>query len=128
MSPGQDRRLLGAWGEEKAAAYLRRHRYRILDVNYHSRFGEIDLIGEKDGYIVFVEVKLRHQDQEVRPMEAVTPAKQKRILQTALCWIAQHPQEVQYRFDVIEIVAPQGMGSRNCRIYHVKNAFDASES
>ena len=127
MSTGGERRLLGAWGEEKAAAYLRRRGYRLLDANYHSRFGEIDLVAQQGGYIIFVEVKLRNGKGPVRPMEAVTPAKQKRIIQTALCWMAQHPGPAQYRFDVVEVIAPKGRDTRLCRICHIKNAFDASE-
>ena len=52
-------KLLGAWGEAEAAAYLRRRHYQILASGFHSRFGEIDLIARNGKYIVFVEVKLR---------------------------------------------------------------------
>ena len=53
----------GAWGEDCAAAYLRRHGYRILARNYSCRFGEIDIIAADRHYVVFVEVKLRASDR-----------------------------------------------------------------
>lgn len=54
-----DNRQLGAWGEKKAANYLRLHGYKIVDMNCRYRQGEIDIVASKRGYIVFVEVKLR---------------------------------------------------------------------
>ena len=56
----------GAWGEDCAAAHLRRHGYRILARNYSCRFGEIDIIAADRHYVVFVEVKLRASDRFVR--------------------------------------------------------------
>ena len=56
---GAVRGTRGAWGEDYAAAYLRRHGYRILTRNYSCRFGEIDIIASDRHYVVFVEVKLR---------------------------------------------------------------------
>ena len=54
-----ERKTLGRWGEERAAAYLRRHGYKILGMNYSCRGGEIDIIAQKRGFVVFAEVKLR---------------------------------------------------------------------
>ena len=54
-----DRKSLGSWGEDKAANYLRRRGYKILERNFSCRFGEIDIIASRGGYLVFVEVKLR---------------------------------------------------------------------
>ena len=62
----------GAWGEDCAAAHLRRHGYRILARNYSCRFGEIDIIAADRHYVVFVEVKLRASDRFVRAGAYVT--------------------------------------------------------
>jgi len=62
---GAVRGTRGAWGEDYAAVYLRRHGYRILTRNYSCRFGEIDIIASDQHYVVFVEVKLR-----ARPVRA----------------------------------------------------------
>ena len=54
---------LGAWGEEKAARFLTERGYTVLERNFHSRYGEIDLIAENGEFLVFVEVKLRALSQ-----------------------------------------------------------------
>ena len=64
-----DKNNIGHWGEERAAEYLRRHGYKILEMNYACRVGEIDIIARKRGIlhpakeVVFVEVKLRKSDR-----------------------------------------------------------------
>lgn len=100
---GAVRGTRGAWGEDYAAAYLRRHGYRILTRNYSCRFGEIDIIASDRHYVVFVEVKLRASDRFVRAGAYVTPAKQARIRTAASLWLAEHDTPLQPRFDVIEI-------------------------
>ena len=114
---------LGAWGEEKAAHYLRRKGYKILERNYSCRFGEIDLIASGHGFMAFVEVKLRKNADFAEAREFVTAAKQRRILTSAQLWIASHGCELQPRFDVVEIYAPEGMDSRTVQINHLEDAF-----
>ena len=63
---------LGAFGEKKAANYLRLHGYRIVDTNCRYRQGEIDIIAQKRDYIVFVEVKLRKNNSYGEAREFVT--------------------------------------------------------
>ena len=116
--------VLGKWGEELAAAYLRRKRYHLIAANYRSRFGEIDLIAQKAKYIVFVEVKLRKNDAYGRACEFVTVANQKKIITTAQLWLAQNPSKLQPRFDVIEIYAPNGV-DETYTLEHIKNAFQS---
>ena len=113
----------GAWGEECAAAYLRRRGYRILARNYSCRFGEIDIIAADRHYVVFVEVKLRASDRFVRAGAYVTPAKQARIRTAASLWLAEHETELQPRFDVIEIYAPDGMATKQPVIRQLEDAF-----
>ena len=113
----------GAWGEDYAAAYLRRHGYRILARNYSCRFGEIDIIASDRHYVVFVEVKLRASDRFVRAGAYVTPAKQTRIRTAASLWLAEHETPLQPRFDVIEIYAPDGMATKQPVIRQLEDAF-----
>ena len=68
----------GAFGEEWVARYLQKKGWEILERNYHSRYGEIDMIAVDGPYIVFVEVKTRSADSIAGPLEAVTPGKRKR--------------------------------------------------
>ena len=103
-----NKRLVGRWGEAKAAEYLRGKGYEIVGLNYYTRFGEIDLIASGDGYIVFVEVKLRKDDKIARPGAFVTGAKIRRLRSTAELWLASNETGLQPRFDVIEITAPEG--------------------
>jgi putative endonuclease len=115
--------LAGAWGEELAAAYLRKKRYKLLAAGYRSRFGEIDLIVSDRKYLVFVEVKLRKSVQFAKALEYVDHRKQDRIRTTAQCYLAQYPTNLQPRFDVIEIYAPEGTETTHPEIYHLEDAF-----
>jgi putative endonuclease len=115
--------LLGPWGESLAAAYLQKKRYQIVACNYKCRFGEIDLIAKTRKEIVFVEVKLRKSDGFVQAREYVGYQKQNRIRTTAEIWLQANPTELQPRFDVIEIYAPDGMATAKPQIIHLEDAF-----
>lgn len=111
----------GGWGEEQAARYLEARGYAVLARNYRTRFGELDIIAEKDGFLAFVEVKTRKNDRFAAAREAVTPAKQERLRITAELWLQEHPTGRQPRFDVIEVYgAPEGGAAR---VVHMENAF-----
>ena len=116
----------GAAGESLAARYLRQKGYELLDVNYHSRFGEIDIIAEKNDFLVFVEVKMRGEQALYEPREAVSAEKQRKILQTALLYLAQNPTEKQPRFDVIEVFMLKNAAMKAKKIEHIENAFEAN--
>ena len=116
--------LLGRWGESLAANFLREKGYALLGANYRCRFGEIDLIAQKDCYLVFVEVKLRKSTAFAEAMEFVHIKKQSRIRSTAQLYIAQHDlDELQPRFDVIEVYAPEGLKTKKPKIHHLEDAF-----
>ena len=117
-----DRRDRGNLGEELAAAYLRRHGYRIVERTFRCRLGEIDIIAQKRGILAFVEVKLRKNADFAEAREFVTAAKQGRILAAAGLWLARNETELQPRFDVMEVYAPQEGG--RVRIQHLENAFE----
>ena len=114
----------GAWGEKLAAKYLRKKRYKLITANYKSRFGEIDLIVSNKEYLVFVEVKLRKSSGFARAAEFVDFRKQNRLRLTAEYYLASYPTELQPRFDVIEIYAPDGVQTKNPEIYHWEDAFE----
>ena len=115
--------LTGAWGETLAADYLRRKRYSIVASGYRCRFGEIDLIAQNRKYLAFVEVKLRKNSEFALAMEHVDRKKQERIRTTAALYLSQHPTELQPRFDVIEIYAPEGIHTPRPEIHHLEDAF-----
>lgn len=111
---------LGEIGEQKAQQYLKRKLYKIVATNYHSRFGEIDIIAENRKYIAFVEVKQRNSNTIAEPKEFVTNAKQQRIIATAELYLAQNPTKKQPRFDVIEVICDN---NKIKSIKHLENAF-----
>lgn len=113
----------GAAGEVLAARFLRENDYEILAGNYYSRFGEIDIIAADDEYIVFVEVKSRAEDSYYLPREAVTVEKQRRIIKTALYYIAHNPDPRQMRFDVVEVITAKGEPMKALDIRHIQNAY-----
>ena len=115
--------LAGAWGERVAAEYLWKKRYKLLASGYRCRFGEIDLIVCDRKFLVFVEVKLRKSAQFAKALEYVDRRKQDRIRTTAEMYLSQNPTELQPRFDVIEIYAPEGMETAHPEIYHMEDAF-----
>lgn len=116
-------RLVGAWGEALAAEFLRKKRFSIVASGYRCRFGEIDLIAVNKRYIVFVEVKLRKNADFAQAREFVDLRKQSRIRKTAMMYLAQYPSELQPRFDVIEIYAPDGIETSRPRITYLEDAF-----
>ncbi len=115
--------LLGAWGESLAADYLKKKGYKLLAANFRSRFGEIDLIVSNKKFLVFVEVKLRKSDRFARASEFVDFHKQNRLRTTAQMYLAEFPTQLQPRFDVIEIYAPEGTQTVDPEIHHMEDAF-----
>ena len=116
-------KLAGAWGEAQAAEYLRRKHYKLVAAGFTCRYGEIDLIVSDRKYLVFVEVKLRKSGEFARAMEYVDRRKQDRIRITASLFLSQNPTDLQPRFDVIEIYAPEGPATVRPQIRHMEDAF-----
>lgn len=117
-----NRAQTGIYGENAAARYLVNGGYRILVRNYRSRFGEIDIISQKDGFIVFTEVKTRTENSLLLPREAVDRKKRERIVKTAMCYLAKTSSRLQPRFDVMEITIAKG-STRILHIQTIENAF-----
>jgi len=116
--------LAGAWGEAVAAQYLKKKRYKIISTGYRSRFGEIDLIASNNKYLLFVEVKLRKSDSFAQGREFVDLGKQNRLRSTASMYLSANPTQLQPRFDVIEIYAPEGTQTVTPVINHIEDAFE----
>ena len=116
-------KITGAWGEALAAEYLRKKRYKIVASGYHCRFGEIDLIVQNRRFLVFVEVKLRKSARFAQAREAVDWRKQDRLRMTASIYLSENPTNLQPRFDIIEVYAPDGTATVNPEIYHLEDAF-----
>ena len=113
----ENKRSLGAEKEELAMEYLKEQGVKLLAKNFYFRGGELDLIVKDGEYVCFIEVKYRKSLSYGYPEEAVTLAKQKKILQGARFFLYQNhfPAETPCRFDVISIYKEE--------ISWVKNAF-----
>ena len=111
----------GVLGEAAACDWLLKRGMELLARRFHSPFGEIDLVMLDGETLVFVEVKARGSGGAALAQAAVTPAKRRRIVETARCFLAQHPQHAAraVRFDVMT-VAQDG-------VRHIPDAFWGSE-
>ena len=111
----------GVRGEKYAVEFLRNHGYRILERNFRTRFGEIDIIAADKKYIVFVEVKTRGDRRIAEPVEWVTREKQKKILSAAAYYLQGYTGNLQPRFDVAGIT----LDSREklIEVNYVEDAF-----
>lgn len=113
----------GKNGETLIANYLKKQGYIVVERNFHSRFGEIDIIAENEQYILFVEVKMRKQDSLVNPAEAVDAVKQQKIMMTAEIYLSRAFCELQPRFDVAEVTVFETKGREEYKINYIENAF-----
>lgn len=120
---GGDRRLLGRWGESQTADWLRARGWRVVAAGWRCRFGEIDLVAENDKYIIFTEVKLRKNAAFAPARAFVDRGKQERIRTSAQLYLLEHPTELQPRFDVAEVYAPEGTATRKPEINYIEGAF-----
>jgi putative endonuclease len=117
-------KLLAQEGEALAARFLQQKGFSILYKNYHSQYGEIDLIAHNASFLVFVEVKTRSSANRENLIGSVTPRKQKRLSQTAALFLQSHPQYEEHfmRFDVILIT--YHAQDNNYSIEHLEDAFN----
>ena len=116
------RRVLGDEGEGRAEAYLRGKGFRILGRNVRSPLGELDLIADDQGVLVFVEVKRRRSGTYGGAIEAVDARKRAKLTQLAAHYLAQHRiRDRACRFDVVLI---QDDAAPAEAVRHIANAFD----
>ena len=94
---------LGTKSESLAKSYLEEKGYTILTQNFRSPWGEIDLIAQKENFLIFVEVRSRTHTALGRPEETITFPKQRRLTKTARLYLAKHPSLLETRFDIVAI-------------------------
>jgi putative endonuclease len=95
---------VGAWGEAIAARHLEGKGYRIRDRNWRAGRGELDIVAEREGAVVFVEVRARRSDAYGAPEETITPRKQAKLIETAERYLAEHSLEgAQWQIDAVVI-------------------------
>ena len=94
----------GKEGEEAAAAFLKKKGYRILEMNFRTKTGEIDIVAEHKRTVAFIEVKTRSKLNYGQPETAVNEAKQRKLFRVAELFLAKHKiTERPCRFDIVAI-------------------------
>jgi putative endonuclease len=103
-----NKRDVGSLGEETAIKTLKKRGYKILERNHTTRFGEIDIIAEEGGYLVFVEVKKRNTNQFGDALSAITRIKQQHIVKSALWYMKRNKCfDRRVRFDAVGLDGEQ---------------------
>lgn len=114
-----DKKKIGAYGENRAADFLIRNGYKIIDRHFQTRTGEIDLIAKKNDQIVFVEVKTRTSRNFGLPEEAIDWRKRIKLLETARWYLAGNASGIEnYRIDSVAVEinrAESKIKIRHCR-------------
>ena len=117
-----ERQKLGRFGEMLACEYLIRRGYKIIDKNYRTRGGEVDIVAKKDETIVFVEVKTRKNGNFGAPEEAIDEHKQLKICQTVECYLqSNNILDKEFRLDSIAIVLD--VGGKKAKLRHKKDIY-----
>lgn len=111
----------GKLWEIEAFKFLRKKRYKLIEYNYTTRFGEIDLIVSNRKYLCFVEVKQRDISSQALPREYVDYSKQQKIIASAKQYLMTDTSDLQPRFDVVEIYTKN---NKIISIKHLENAFE----
>ncbi len=122
--PSGYRKIFGQEGEERAIEYLQNNGYRIVERNFRTRNGEIDIIAIDESLspkeLVFVEVKTRFSDSFGDPLEAITYYKMKALRRTALFYQVRHPKLPQIlRLDAVAVILNKEKNNATIRL--VKN-------
>ena len=119
-----DKKVIGDKGESFAVWLYEKSGYSVVKRNYHSRYGEIDLIAENETEGCFVEVKTRNLSSLGNPAEAVDYRKQKKLTLTAMKYLGESECFKQPRFDVLEVWRQDG---KIVKYNLIENAFFAED-
>ena|SRR5437762_9121665 len=113
----------GKIGEDAVVAYLQSERFVIVERNFRTTFGEVDIIAQKADVLAFIEVKLRTNDR-VDPAEIILPSKQKKIVLVAYHFLSIRPcHDLTVRFDVALVSYSENRSA----IRYIPNAFTSPE-
>lgn len=120
---GRNKKETGKAGEDIAACYLKKKSYRIIERNYRTIFGEIDIIAKIAGIIVFVEVKTRFTSFFGPPSLAITRMKQSHMIKSALFYLKKHRiMDRPWRIDVVSIKLDQAHRAQDIEL--IENAVE----
>lgn len=114
---------LGEWGEDLAALTYVEKGYTIIERNWRTRYGEIDIIATNEEFLVFIEVKTRKSKKFIEGFEAVDEQKQEKLTITAELYMVTSTSELQPRFDVVSIYANRGVDTKEPLVECLEGAF-----
>ena len=123
---GKTKKEIGALGESVASQFLERRGFKVLERNFRRKWGEIDIIAEKDGAVRFVEVKsvsreplpnISRETAGHRPEELVHEAKLRRIARTAEMYMVDNNDERDFQIDVVGVFLDTKHRKARCRLF-----------
>lgn len=123
LNPLINRSSKGKIAEELACNHLKQNGLRLIEKNFYTRFGEIDLIMQHDKTLVFVEVRYRKNQNFGGAKASITPAKQSKIRKTALSYMQKKGREFNARFDVVAMTGVLTGDAEHIEYEWIKNAF-----
>lgn len=116
--PDDVRKRVGKGGEEIAAQFLLRKGYKIITMNYQKKWGEIDIIGEKDGTVRFVEVKtVSRESQGYRPEELLHVTKLRKVARTAALYMEETKDNREFQVDAVTVVMDEVKRLAHCKLF-----------
>lgn len=115
-------KYIGDKGEDIAVLFLKENGYTILETNFRYQKSEIDIICEKNEFIVFVEVKTRHETRIIEPELSVDIKKQQMLIKGAQAYIEQNDLAKEARFDIVSVIYFEN----EFQIKHIEEAFYAT--
>lgn len=122
---GREKKNIGSAGERSASAYLRKRGYKILESNFRTPFGEIDIVARHKGVTVFIEVKSRTTSSLGPPYLSVTKDKQRHIIKNALFYLKRHNiTDVSWRVDIVSVKLNYNREPENIEL--IENAVEDS--
>src|SRR3972149_3699974 len=118
MIPDAFRKQGGRGGEELAAQFLERKGYKIIERNYRKKWGEIDVIAEKDNVVHFVEVKaVSRESKDYRPEELIHESKLRKVARTAALYMEQQRDGREFQIDGIAVIMDMEARTARGRFY-----------
>lgn len=116
---------IGALGEEAAVKALKKQGYKIIDRNYRTKMGELDIIAKDGEYTCFIEVRLRKNNSFGSPADSIDEGKRRRIINAAKHYaVSKHIYDTPMRFDVVLINATADKNKlKNINLQIIKDAF-----
>ena len=128
------KKILGKHAEDIAVSFLKKRGFLIIERNFFTRLGEIDIVAKEGDFMVFVEVRSARGSSFHDPLESITASKIKRLQKLALLWLNYRGLAESFiRFDVIAVIFKERYNNTawdrffstgpNAEIRHIKNAF-----